>query len=175
MTEMAVLLGGEVPETLEAINESFPAMIDTARVIDRTMSALSILGVDYSPEVPLDRSLQDVEDQLGPLAITLRQQAIPLAEAASNLETVGGSVRTVGHRVNEITTQLTGSTRLVERYQAAASEASTLVEDLRERLLRQLALARGLLIVLGLILLVVMTVPIALGRSVAASRLEQGV
>jgi accessory gene regulator protein AgrB len=53
----------------------------------------------------------------------------------------------------------------VEQYQTAASEASTLVDDLRKRLVRQLALARVLIIVLGLILLVLMTVPITLGRS----------
>jgi hypothetical protein len=165
MTEMAFLLGGDVPDTLDAIQDSFPAMIDTARVIDRTMSALSILGVDYSPETPLDGSLQAVEDELGPLAVTLRQQAIPLAEAAADIETVGTSVRTVGNRVNDITTQLTGSTLLVEHYQAAASEAGTVVDDLRERLVRQLALARALMIVLGLTLLGVMTIPITLGRS----------
>jgi hypothetical protein len=164
MTEMSFLLGGDVPETLEAIEESFPAMIDTARVIDRTMSALSILGVDYSPEIPLDVSLEAVEDQLGPLAATLRQQAIPLAEAATEIETVGVSVGTVGERVNEITTQLTGSTRLVEQYQTAASEAGTLVDDLRGRLARQLAMARGLMVGMGLILLIVMTIPITLGR-----------
>jgi hypothetical protein len=66
--------------------------------------------------------------------------------------------------VNEITTQLAGSTRLVEQYQTAASEAGTLVDDLRGRLARQLAMARGLMVGMGLILLIVMTIPITLGR-----------
>lgn len=165
MREMAFVLAGEVPSTLEAVAASFPAMIDTARVIDRTMEALSFLGVEYAPEVPLDESLNDVEEQIVPLAAELRAQAIPLAEAAVQIGVVGDSVETVGARVADITTQLSGSRDLVQAYEQAASEASALIADLRSRLDSQVLLARVLLVTLGLAALVLMSVPIALGRA----------
>lgn len=166
MTEMAFLLGGEVPSTLDAVAASFPAMIDTARVIDRTMQALSFLGVAYEPEVPLDESLTAVESEIRPLAIELRAQAVPLAEAAGQIGLVGDSVETVGARVADITTQLSGSRDLVLEYEQAATDAGALIIELRGRLDSQVLLARVLLVAFGLAALVLMTVPISLGRGV---------
>lgn len=168
MTEMAFVLAGEVPATLEAVADSFPAMIDTARVIDATMNALSFLGVNYSPEVPLDVSLSAVEDQIVPLAASLRAQAVPLAESAVEINEVGDSVETVGARVAEITSQLSSSRGLIERYEQSATDASALIQDLRSRLDNQVRLVRILLIALGLAGLVLMTVPIKLGRDALA-------
>lgn len=168
MTQMAFVLAGEVPATLEAVAESFPAMIDTARVIDRTMNALSFLGINYSPEIPLDVSLSAVEDQILPLAASLRAQAIPLAESAVEINSVGDSVATVGVRVAEITTQLSNSRGLIEQYEQSATEASLLIQDLRDRLDSQVLLVRILLIALGTAGMVLMTVPISLGRRALA-------
>lgn len=165
MREMAFVLAGEVPATLEAVAASFPAMIDTARVIDRTMETLSFFGIEYEPEVPLDESLNAVEDQILPLAAELRAQAVPLAEAAGQIGTVGTSVETVGARVAEITAQLAGSRDLVREYERAATDAGALITDLRDRLDSQVLTARVLLAVLGLAALVLMSVPIALGRA----------
>lgn len=168
MNEMAFVLAGEVPKTLEAVADSFPAMIDTARVIDRTMNALSFLGINYSPEIPLDVSLSAVEDQIVPLAANLRAQAVPLAESALEINEVGDSVETVGARVAEITTQLSSSRGLIERYEQSASDASSLIGDLRDRLDLQVLLVRILLAALGVAGLVLMTVPINLGRRALA-------
>jgi hypothetical protein len=169
MTEMAFVLAGEVPATLEAVAESFPAMIDTARVIDRTMNALSFLGVNYSPETPLDVSLSAVEAEIVPLAASLRAQAIPLAESAVEINSVGDSVATVGARVAEITTQLSNSRGLIEQYEQSATDASLLIQDLRNRLDSQVLLVRILLIALGIAGLVLMTVPVSLGRRALAT------
>lgn len=168
MREMAFVLAGEVPATLEAVAESFPAMIDTARVIDRTMNALSFLGINYSPEIPLDVSLSAVEDQIVPLAASLRAQAIPLAESAVEINSVGDSVATVGARVAEITTQLSNSQGLIEQYEQSATDASLLIQDLRDRLDSQVLLVRILLIALGIAGTVLMTVPVSLGRRALA-------
>jgi hypothetical protein len=160
----AFLLSGEVPETIESITASFPAMIDTARVIDRTMSALAFLGIEYSPAIPLDQSLGAVADDLGPLSEELRAQSVPLAEAANQLGVVGEAVDEVGANVSAITEQLAGSRDLVTAYQSAATDANRIVAEVSASFDRQILIARILLVALGLMAIVMMSVPIILGR-----------
>jgi DNA repair ATPase RecN len=165
MQEMAFVLAGEVPGALEAVAASFPAMIDTARVIDRTMNALSFLGISYAPEIPLDESLAAVEDEIVPLAEELRAQAVPLAEATNEIRSVGESVDDVGQRVADITAQLSGSRELVQQYQESATEAGALAADLQDRLGGQIILLRVLLIAMAVTGAVAMTIPMVLGRA----------
>lgn len=164
LTNTAFLLAGDVPETIDSITAAFPGMIDTARVIDRTMNALSFLGIDYQPATPLDRSLAAVASELGPLSEELRAQSVPLAEAANQLRVVGQSVDEVGRSVRSMTEQLTGSRDLVTSYQDAANDANRIVADISASFDRQFLLARVLLLALGLMAIVMMSVPIVLGR-----------
>lgn len=164
LTDSAELLGSQVPDTLDAINASFPAMVDTARVIDTTMQALSFLGVDYSPAVPLDESLEAVSDDLAPLSENLRAQSGPLTAAAAEIESVGRAVDSVGESVNSITDELSGSRDLVVRYQTAAADATELVSEVTTSFNGQVLLARILLMALGVALLILMTIPVVIGR-----------
>lgn len=164
LTNTAFLLAGEVPDTIDSITASFPAMIDTARVIDRTMNALAFLGIDYQPAIPLDQSLAAVADDLGPLSEELRAQSVPLAEAANQLRIVGQSVDEVGESVRSMTEQLTGSRDLVTAYQEAANDANRIVAEISASFDRQILIARVLLLALGLMAIVMMSVPIVLGR-----------
>lgn len=164
LTNTAFLLAGDVPDTIDSITASFPGMIDTARVIDSTMSALSFLGIDYSPATPLDQSLAAVADDLGPLSEELRAQAVPLAEAANQLRVVGQSVDEVGESVRSMTEQLSGSRELVTSYQEAANDANRVVAEVSASFDRQILIARILLVALGLMAIVMMTVPIVLGK-----------
>lgn len=164
LTDTADLLGSQIPDTLDSINASFPAMIDTARVIDTTMQALAFLGVDYSPAIPLDESLEAVSDDLVPLSESLRAQSGPLATAATEIESVGDAVDSVGQSVNSITEELAGSRALVTRYQTAAADATELVSEVTDSFKGQVTLARILLLTLGIAVLILMTVPVVLGR-----------
>lgn len=81
LDETVVLAGGGLADGLESAVGSLPALVDTSRIIDRTMRALRLLGVDYDPEVPLDRSLSELETSLRPIPGQLRDQ-ISLIESA---------------------------------------------------------------------------------------------
>jgi hypothetical protein len=164
LTNTAFLLSANVPDTIDSITASFPGMIDTARVIDRTMSALSFLGIEYEPAIPLDESLAAVADDLVPLSEELRAQAVPLAEAANQLRVVGQSVDDVGESVTSMTEQLSGSRELVTSYQTAANDANRIVGEISASFDRQILIARILLITLGLMAIVMMSVPIILGN-----------
>ena len=67
LQEVASFLEGELPEQLESIRQSMPAAIQAAGAIDGTLRALSLFGVDYSPDEPFDDSLRRVETALSGL------------------------------------------------------------------------------------------------------------
>jgi hypothetical protein len=72
--ETGTVIGGDLADALESAVDTLPGLADTGRVIDRTMRALSFVGVDYDPELPLDESLNDLEASLAPVPEQLRSQ-----------------------------------------------------------------------------------------------------
>ena len=72
--ETADLAGGGIADSLDSAIQTLPSLISTGRVVDRTMTALSFLGVDYDPEVPLDQALSDLEASLAPIPDQIRTQ-----------------------------------------------------------------------------------------------------
>lgn len=87
--EVAGLAGGDIAEGLDAAVTTVPALIDTASVIDTTMRALSFVGVDYDPDVPLDDSLSDLETILTPIPDQIRDQAVLLEDIQDDLTDIG--------------------------------------------------------------------------------------
>jgi hypothetical protein len=98
------------------------------------------------------------------LSEELRAQSVPLAEAANQLGVVGEAVDEVGANVSAITEQLAGSRDLVTAYQSAATDANRIVAEVSASFDRQILIARILLVALGLMAIVMMSVPIILGR-----------
>ena len=96
---LGTLLTEEVPTALDGVLASMPALVDTARVIDRTMRALSLVGVDYDPEVPLDQSLTGIEQTLEPLPEQLRAQQEALEGLSASMSTMAASLGDQGGRV----------------------------------------------------------------------------
>jgi hypothetical protein len=96
--EASQLAGGEVADSLDSAIATLPALADTGRVVDRTMRALSLVGVDYDPEVPLDESLTRLEQSLSPVPGQLREQ-VDLIDAAredmGQISTDAGSLAAV--------------------------------------------------------------------------------
>ncbi|MGQ0848717.1 MAG: hypothetical protein ACT4OP_06310 [Actinomycetota bacterium] len=171
--DLAATLTVRVPATLGAVVGALPAMIDTARVVDRTMRTLAIVGVSYEPEIPLDRSLEEVQDNLIPLAGDLRAQARPMAEVADTLTGVGDAVVGVSADVAAIGVELSNSKLILDRYEITAQQATTLIADISGRLESQVRIMRLLVAGMGAVMLIVMTVPITLGRRTLRSDPDQ--
>src|SRR5690606_26846779 len=64
LDEVAELTTSQIPDSLTALRDALPALIDTADVIDDTMRTLSFLGVEYRPQVPLDDAFGEIQAQL---------------------------------------------------------------------------------------------------------------
>lgn len=152
--EIADLSSGRIPDALSSLEAALPALIDTAAVIDDTMRTLSILGIDYRPQVPLDEAFSDVQTQLDDLPETLRLQG-------ENLDTLGGEMRSTGAETSLLTDQIHGIEESLAETQLTLDEYAVALEGLgqlaehTDRIHAALPLGRAALAVLaasGLIL-----------------------
>ena len=82
------VIGDDLANGLDDAVSALPALVDTGRVIDRTMRTLSLVGVDYDPEVPLDESLASLEESLRPIPGQLRDQVTALEEVGTDIDVV---------------------------------------------------------------------------------------
>lgn len=162
--EVSVLLGDEIPSQVESVLDAFPPLVDTARVVDRTMRALTIVGVDYDPEQPLDETLEEIASSLEPLPDRLRGQQGNLADAADELVVLAVSLEELSGDVAALRGRLDDTASLVEGYEQAAAQATGVVARLRDDLAWQTGLARLAAVAMAVALGVASSVPLVAGR-----------
>lgn len=162
------LLNTEIPRQIDAIQSAMEGLIGTANVVDGILSALSFVGVDYDPAVPLDDALIAVNDQLGDLSSSFAGDAGRLFSLAVSMNRLTDEVVAVGGSMSDLDTQIADSRRLVVDYESAASEARALITSASDRLKGQVWPMR----ILGFLILTALGVGFSLvwwvGRSYRA-------
>lgn len=149
MDEIAVLSTGQIPDTLTALQETMPALIDTARVIDDTMQTLSFLGVDYSPDEPLDEALRQVETQLEGLPETIAEQGARIEDLVEELRLTGSDTALIGARLEAIDGNLADAEATIDDYRQAVDDLG-LVGDVGTEIAAAVPAARVALALLAL-------------------------
>lgn len=95
--EMAVLVGGDLPQSIESSLVAIEALEETAAVIDRLLYGLHQLGVgSYDPEIPLDQAVAQAGTGLEPVPDNLRSMAYGLEQTGESLERVQGGLGLMG-------------------------------------------------------------------------------
>ncbi|MEX1178655.1 MAG: hypothetical protein WEB09_09355 [Nitriliruptor sp.] len=155
----------QIAGSVEAIEDALPALVQVAAVIDRTLSALSLVpfGPDYDPAEPFDASLRSVGAELDGLPEALREQAALIRDGSRELRTARVGTAAIADDLDALGTTLERATELTERYAATAADARELVGDDLD-LGRQLDLARVLVVVLGVIFAAGQLVPLGAGH-----------
>lgn len=164
------IVSTDVADSLDSVSRSMPGVISTASVVDRTMRALRLLGVDYSPEQPLDQALAAIEADLAEIPGTLRSQSGLFEEVAAGMSGIGSDSLDMAAEVALIRSSLNASGLLLDGYVDVAQRASDLVVEVTGRLESQARWAQLLTGILGLSIAAAMTLPatagwLALGRS----------
>ncbi len=101
-SDLAKVVTGDVPDALDSVQRSLPAIEDTARVLDRTMRALSFVGVDYDTEVRLDEAIARLGEDLAPIPASLRGQAQRFAETTQAINDLATSALGVSARLDQV-------------------------------------------------------------------------
>ncbi len=155
----------QIAGSLEAVDGTLPALIQVAAVIDRTLSALSIvpLGPDYDPEERFDDSLRAIQREFDGLPEAMREQAGLIRDGAGELGTTGEGAAAIARDLDDLRGTLAASNELLDRYAATATETQRLVTMDDANLGRQLGLARVLALLLGLTVAAGQILPLGAG------------
>lgn len=163
LDETSEVVGGGVADGLEAAVDSLPALVDTGRVIDRTMRALSLVGVDYDPAVPLDESLQELEDALAPLPEQLRAQVALLEEVRDDVDQIAADSETLAGVLQETRIDLMEVDGLLEAASENTDDASESIDQVRADLGTYDTLAKVAVVAVTIALLAAASAPLAIG------------
>ncbi len=163
MADTAELVGTDIPNGIDAVRETMPALIRSAELIDGALGALSFAGIDFAPQPPPQESLSEVDDGLAEVAAKLRAASAGLAQIGDDFDTVGGDVGSITGNLEGIVQTLDETDTLLDDYRATTGGAAELVAETQTELMRQAADARVLLVLIAAILGLGQIVPIGAG------------
>jgi hypothetical protein len=121
--ETAKVTSTRIPESLVAIEQAMPGLIDAAEVIDDSLSALTFLGVDYRPETPFDDALREVQASLDGLAEDVSAQGATLELLVPEMEAVHITASSLTSRVSETRANLRTAGSVLGEYRAILDTA----------------------------------------------------
>lgn len=149
LDEVATLSTGQIPDALSSLEASLPALIDTARVIDNTMRTLSVLGVDYQPQVRLDDAFRDVQARLDGLPEAITRQGESLQALVEEMRTTGKETSRLSDQVGTIEESLAATQATLDEYGAAVDNLGNLAQ-LSDQIEASIPVGRVALAVLAL-------------------------
>jgi hypothetical protein len=161
------LLQTDIPRQIDAIEVAMDGLIDTANVVDGVLGALSFVGVDYNPEVPLDQALEDVSVQLGELRDSLSGYSANLFSLTVSLNRLEEEVTVVAGTLAGLQGQVDATRELIAGYRVTAGDAEGVITAASVRLSGQVWLVRIIGVLLLLLLVPVFSFLWWAGRSAA--------
>ena len=124
LDDVADFLDGDLQASIEALLDTMPAAIQTAGVIDSTLSALSFLGVNYDPEQSFDASLAAVQDALEPIPPQLSAQAETIRALVPVSEQFAQDAAATAEAFDALRVELESSQQLIDSYRATRRPGS---------------------------------------------------
>lgn len=122
-----------LPESITSTRQALDSARETARVADQVLGALSFLGLNYNPEVPLATAIGRVSDSLSPVPGDLQEVAAGLGTAEASLTALTADLAEVQAGIDEIGASVSQATGVVEQYQAIVvelrAEVAAVAED----------------------------------------------
>lgn len=150
LESLADFLSSELPKDIEAVRRALPGAIEAADAVDRTLRALSLFGVAYSPDEPFGDSLRRVEgalddlpDEIAAQSESLRLLAPTAGELAADTDRLARSLETLNEGLGDVES-LTGS------YAETVTAADRAVERTESSLGRTTLLLRAMVVLAAL-------------------------
>jgi len=148
--ELVTFLDEDLPATIESIQSSMPAAIQTANAIDGTLSALSFFGVEYDPDQPFGESLADVNAALSRLPSELSAQSESLRLLKPSAEELADETGALAGSMDELTESLEGFSALTGSYETTLAEAEVAIDRTDESVEASLWMIRALVVGMAL-------------------------
>lgn len=147
--DLAAFLDGDLQTSIEALLGTMPAAIQTAGVIDNTLSALSFLGIDYATEEPFDVSLMAVEEALAGLPAQLGEQADAIRDLVPISQQFAEDAAATAVALDALRVELESSQLLIDSYRATLDQAQGVIESTESSLTASTWLLRLIIVLMA--------------------------
>lgn len=134
VSEIGDQASGDIADSLESAVVAMPGLIQTGTLIDRALRALTLVGVDYEPDVPLDVALESLRESLAPLPRQIRDQAVLLEAAGHDLREISQAAGSLAASLLEIRIDLLEADRVVTTAAADVDEVEVSLRQMSEDL-----------------------------------------
>lgn len=132
----AVVIGQDVPATIQAVQQSLVTAQEGAAVIDDVLGILSripfISDITYNPETPLDQSIGEIAAELDGIPGSLGDIGDQLQSTGETIAGFQGNIDQLTNQLGEIEASMGSMQGVIEEYQSLLEDAGTQVESLQE-------------------------------------------
>ena len=168
VSETVVIVGEDLPASIEAIRAAMPGLIEASNVIDNTLSGLSLIGVPYNPDVPLDEAFAELDRQLAPLPEGLRQNAEIIANLIPEADGFHQETLTLTDQIEMIRISVVEARSVIDDYQSQTARLDAVVQDAAAGLNQGAFLSRLLVVLGGTLAVMAMSGLVVAGRAISA-------
>lgn len=151
LDQAAEIVGTELPDTIDAVRDTMPALIEASGVIDSTLRGLAFFGVPYDPEVPLGEAFSTLDEQLEPLPATLRSNAAVMEGLVPSLGGFGAQTELLVSQVEQIGVAVDEAAEVIGDYQTQAEAFNEAITATRTSVARGSLWMRVLVVLAGVV------------------------
>lgn len=162
----------DLANSVESAVNTLPALVDTSRIIDRSMRALSLVGVDYDPEQPLDQSLTDLEDALRPVPDQLRSQVDTLEEVQTDIGEIAVDAGVLAATLLEARIDMTDAKTILVSTAENVDRASASIVTIQEDVSTYVTLGRVVAVAAAVALMAAALAPLLIGMRYRRGRAD---
>jgi hypothetical protein len=177
LDNISTVVATDVPNSLDAIQDSLPAVAEAAGTIDDTLRALSAfevsrevfgipiafdLGIEYDPEVSLDEGVLSIGESIDGMPDSLRAMQPNLDLANDNLAAISTNINDIAADLEVIGDNVEEIEPLIDEYIMLIADVEQLMNQTQAKLDSQLEMAKIVLTLLFVWLGVNQVVPIYL-------------
>ena len=123
---VADLLGEQLPETIEATQDTLTSVAKSAKLVDNVLSivtAIPFIGTDrYQPEVPLHVGLERVATSLDGIPDSLGAAQEDLTSSSGNLDAMQDDFTTMAENVGQIAISLESAQSVLAEYRGVVTD-----------------------------------------------------
>ena len=145
------LLDEDLPAQIDSVAFAMDSLIETASAMDSVLTALSFVGVDYDPDVPLDEALIGVEQSLLELKPVLAAEASRLENAETATTDLALAVGEFDFTLAQLELEVEQTGQITFRYQELADKTKAVIGDATVDLAAQRVLLTVLIVAASLI------------------------
>lgn len=152
LDQVSVVVSQNAPASVEAMQNSIPALAEVAATIDQTLITLSQfridqeilgvefkydLGIDYNPTVPFDQAFIGLGSSLEGLPEQLRSVDGNLAVANANLAAISESVVAISGDIDTINGRIAEVPAQIDSYITIVNEINSSLKTIRSQVTQQ--------------------------------------